>query len=74
MDKQQADRMITEYLPKIYGFAARKSYSYDETQDLCADIVQEVRSTLRELISRPLSRTWSTIRPGISDHMHPVVL
>lgn len=46
MDKQKADQIITEYLPKIYGFAIKKSFSYDETEDLSADIVQEVYSSL----------------------------
>lgn len=46
MDKQTADKIITEYLPKIYGFAAMKSFSYDETDELCADIVREVYISL----------------------------
>ena len=42
MDKQQADKLITEYFQKIYGFAVSKSFSYAEAEDLCGDIVQEV--------------------------------
>lgn len=42
MNKQKADSIITEYLQKIYGFALKKSFSYEEAEDLCADIVQEV--------------------------------
>ncbi len=42
MDKSKADSIITEYLPKIYGFAIKKAFSYDEAEDLCGDIVQEV--------------------------------
>lgn len=46
MEKQIADQIITEYLPKIYGFAMKKSFSYDEAEDLCADIVQVVYHSL----------------------------
>ena len=28
MDKQTADKLITAYLPKLYGFAVKKAYSY----------------------------------------------
>ena len=46
MDKQKADNIITEYLQKIYGFALKKSFSYEEAEELCADIVQEVYLSL----------------------------
>jgi len=46
MDKQKADRIITEYFHKIYGFAMKKAFSYDEAEDLCGDIVQEVYISL----------------------------
>ncbi len=42
MEKAEADRMIKEYLPKIYGFAMKKAFSYDEAEDLAGEIVQEV--------------------------------
>ncbi|MBR3778672.1 MAG: sigma-70 family RNA polymerase sigma factor [Clostridia bacterium] len=48
MDKQTADRLITEYLPKLYGFAVKKAYSYAEAEELCADIVAEVYASLRK--------------------------
>ncbi len=48
MDKQTADKLITEYLPKIYGFAMKKAFSYGEAEELCADIVSEVYSSLRK--------------------------
>ena len=48
MDKQTADKLITAYLPKLYGFAVKKSYSYAETEELCADIVAEVYASLRK--------------------------
>ncbi len=46
MDKQKADKIITEYLQKIYGFAVKKSFSFDEAEDLASDIVQEVYLSL----------------------------
>lgn len=46
MDKQKADKIITEYLQKIYGFAVKKSFSYDEAEDLCDEIIQEVYLSL----------------------------
>ena len=36
MNKQKADELTTEYLPKVYGFAVTKAFSYDEAEDLCA--------------------------------------
>ena len=46
MLKQKADRIITEYLEKIYGFAVKKSFYYDEAEDLAAEIVSEVYRSL----------------------------
>lgn len=46
MIKQKADALITEYLPKIYGFAVSKSFGYDEAEDLCSDIVNELYRSL----------------------------
>lgn len=46
MEKLKADQIITEYLPKIYGFAIKKSFFYDEAEDLCADIIKEVYLSL----------------------------
>ena len=46
MKKEQADKIITEYLQKIYGFAMKKAYSYDEAEDICSDIVLEVYQSL----------------------------
>lgn len=46
MIKQKVDALITEYLPKIYGFAVSKSFSYDEAEDLCSDIVNELYRSL----------------------------
>lgn len=46
MDKQKADQIITEYLKKIYGFAVKKSFSYDEAEELCSQIIHEVYLSL----------------------------
>ncbi len=34
MIKQKADEIITEYLSRLYGFAIKKSFSYDEAEEL----------------------------------------
>lgn len=46
MEKQKVDQIITDYLQKIYGFAVKKSYSYDEAEDLCSEITLEVYQSL----------------------------
>ena len=46
MIKQKADSIITEYLQKIYGFAVKKSFYYDEAEDLASEIVEEVYRSL----------------------------
>jgi len=46
MNKQQADQVILEYLPKIYGFAMKKAFSYEEAEELSSDIVAEVYLSL----------------------------
>ncbi len=47
MEKQKADIIITEYLQKIYGFAYKKSFSYDEAEELAAEITAEAYRSLR---------------------------
>ena len=46
MKKEQADRIITEYLQKIYGFAIKKSFSYDEAEELCSEMIFEIYQSL----------------------------
>lgn len=46
MEKQKADSIITEYFPKIYGFAIKKCYSYEEAEELCAEIIKEAYLSL----------------------------
>lgn len=46
MDKQHADELIVKYLPKIYGFAIKKAFSYEEAEELSSDIVAEVYLSL----------------------------
>ena len=46
MEKQIVDKIILEYLNKIYGFAIKKTYSYSEAEELCSDITEEVYISL----------------------------
>lgn len=46
MNKRQADQLIVKYLPKIYGFAMKKAFSYEEAEELSSDIVAEVYLSL----------------------------
>ncbi len=46
MDKQKADKIITEYFEKIYGFAIKKAFSYNEAEEICAEILKEVYLSL----------------------------
>ncbi len=49
MDKSAADRIITEYMPRIYGFALQKTGDSREAEELASDITYEVYlSLLRE--------------------------
>ncbi|MBQ8640740.1 MAG: sigma-70 family RNA polymerase sigma factor, partial [Clostridia bacterium] len=45
---QTADGIITEYLPKLYGFAVQKTFLYDEAEELCGEIVYQVYLALRK--------------------------
>ena len=56
MNKQKADKILTEYLPRIYGFAVKKSFSYDEAEEICADIVKELYESL--LKSKEIRRVY----------------
>ena len=47
MEKEKADALITDYLGKIYGFAYKKSFSYDEAEELAAEMTSEVYRALR---------------------------
>lgn len=46
MEKQKADQIITNYSKKIYGFAMKKAFSYDEAEELGAQMVSEVYLSL----------------------------
>lgn len=48
MIKEKADKLIIEYSPKIYGFAVKKAFSLDETEELAAEMVKEVYLSLLE--------------------------
>lgn len=56
MDKQTADEVLIEYLPKIYGFSLQKAFSYDEAEEICAEIVKELYESLirlEEMVNLP---------------------
>lgn len=46
MDKQKADEILIAYLPKIYGFAVKNSFSYDEAEEVCAEIIKVLYESL----------------------------
>ena len=46
MNKQKADELIVAYLPKIYGFAMKKAFSFAEAEELSSDIVTEIYLSL----------------------------
>ena len=46
MDKQKADKIICKYLEKIYGFAIKKAFYYEEAEEISSEIVIEVYTTL----------------------------
>ncbi len=46
MNKHQVDKLIVEYLPKIYGFAIKRAFTYEEAEELSSDIVAEVYLSL----------------------------
>lgn len=67
MEKAKADQLITEYLPKIYGFAVDKSFFYEEAEEIASEIVEEVYLTLlrREEIYNLDGYVWR-----ISEHCY----
>ena len=60
MEKQKADKIIPEFLPKIYGFAYKKSFSYDEAEELAAEMTAQVYRSLlsRETVVNPEGYVW----------------
>jgi len=46
MDKKEADRLITEYYKKFFGFALSKTGSADRAEELASRITLEVYTTL----------------------------
>ena len=46
MEKQTADKLIENYIKKIYGFAFQKAFSGDEAEELGAEMVKEVYLSL----------------------------
>lgn len=48
MEKQKADEILTAYLPKLYGFSVKNSFSYEEAEELCAEITKALYESLRK--------------------------
>lgn len=48
MIKENADKLIIEYSPKIYGFAVKKAFSLEESEEFAAEMVKEVYLSLLE--------------------------
>ncbi len=46
MDKREADKIITEYVPKLFGFAMKKLSDIDRAGELAAEITLQVYQTL----------------------------
>ena len=42
MEKQKADKLIVKYSQKIFGFAMKKAFSYDEAEELSGEMLKEV--------------------------------
>lgn len=46
MEKEKADKLIIKYSSKVYGFAVKKSYSYDEAEELSGEMLKELYLSL----------------------------
>ncbi|MCL2063460.1 MAG: sigma-70 family RNA polymerase sigma factor [Candidatus Cloacimonetes bacterium] len=46
MEKEKADKIITDYMKKIYGFALSKTMDIDQAEDLTSKIIFEVYTSL----------------------------
>lgn len=42
MKKDKADQLIVKYSQKIFGFAMKKAFSYDEAEELSGEMLKEV--------------------------------
>lgn len=42
MEKQKADKLIVKYSQKIFGFAMKKAFSYEEAEELSGEMLKEV--------------------------------
>lgn len=46
MNKLKADRLITEYLEKIYELAYKKAFSHDELEEISSFLVERLYISL----------------------------
>lgn len=49
MNKKAADQIIVEFSKKIFGFAMKKAFSYDEAEELCGEMLKEVYLSLLQV-------------------------
>ena len=46
MEKEKADKLIVKFSSKVYGFAVKKSFSYDEAEELSGEMLKELYLSL----------------------------
>ena len=60
MEKEKADKLIVKFSSKVYGFAVKKSYSYDEAEELSGEMLKELYLSMlhAEDIVNPEGYVW----------------
>ncbi len=60
MEKEKADKLIVKFSSKVYGFAVKKSFSYDEAEELSGEMLKELYLSLlhAEDIVNPEGYVW----------------
>ncbi|MBP5601676.1 MAG: hypothetical protein J6X78_03015 [Treponema sp.] len=60
MEKEKADKLIVKYSSKVYGFAVKKSFSYDEAEELSGEMLKELYLSMlhAEDIVNPEGYVW----------------
>ena len=60
MEKEKADKLIVKYSSKVYGFAVKKTFSYDEAEELSGEMLKELYLSMlhAEDIVNPEGYVW----------------
>ena len=60
MEKEKADKLIVKFSSKVYGFAVKKSFSYDEAEELSGEMLKELYLSMlhAEDIVNPEGYVW----------------